>query len=184
MSHSTNIIEAAIAVLPVPERRRTFFFASFVAVCGIAAITIGGQNAMAQAQETALSCSLSDDDKRASRAGAVAKLWEAAQDITALENGYALQFEDEHLDGLLEFIAIERKCCPFLSFTLDFRANSGPIWISMTGPDGAKEILEAELEPVLKRFKSAAVSNAKEEKPGLIERLINEVVACCTTEKK
>ena len=184
MSHSNRFVVAAISVSPAPERRFTLYFASFFAILSIAAITMGGQIAMAQARETALSCSLGEKDLRARRSEVLTKLWEAAREIEHLEKGFALQYEDKDLDDLVEFIAFERKCCPFFSFTLDFQADSGPIWLAITGPDGAKELLEAELQPVLKRLQSEAASNEKQEKPGLVERLIKEVVACCATEKK
>ena len=48
-------------------------------------------------------------------------------------------------ESLSRFIANERKCCPFMTFELEIAAASGPIWLRMTGPEGTRDVLEAEL---------------------------------------
>ena len=35
------------------------------------------------------------------------------------------------LESLLEFIAAERRCCPFLSFEIAFEPHGGPLWLRM-----------------------------------------------------
>ncbi len=62
-----------------------------------------------------------------------------------LRNGYAFQFAAADLESLSRFIANERKCCPFMTFELEIAAASGPIWLRMTGPEGTRDVLEAEL---------------------------------------
>jgi hypothetical protein len=46
---------------------------------------------------------------------------------------------------LARFIVNERKCCPFMDFELSITRESGPVWLRMTGPEGTREIVQAEL---------------------------------------
>jgi hypothetical protein len=69
--------------------------------------------------------------------------WRAA--ITArheLPNGY--RFELDRRDGLLQalagFIALESRCCPFFSFTIE-APSQGALALTITGPEGSKAIL-------------------------------------------
>jgi len=70
---------------------------------------------------------------------------ELVEERAALPNGYAYRFPPDALGRVARFVANERKCCPFLSFELVI-AESGPLWLRMTGPAGTREILDAELE--------------------------------------
>jgi hypothetical protein len=65
-----------------------------------------------------------------------------------LSNGYAYRFDAESADDLLHWVGNERRCCPFLTFTIDLAASGGPVWVSITGPDGTRAFLDAELPPV------------------------------------
>ena len=62
-----------------------------------------------------------------------------------LPDGYAFRFMPDILAELLRFIDNERKCCPFLTFHLQIGPQAGPIWLRMTGPEGTREVLRAEL---------------------------------------
>ena len=42
------------------------------------------------------------------------------------------------------FVANERRCCPFLTFTLELAPDGGPLWLRLTGPAGTRAFLEAE----------------------------------------
>jgi hypothetical protein len=63
-----------------------------------------------------------------------------------LPNGYAYRFLPDAFDRVARFVANERKCCPFVDFELAVSANSGPLWLRLTGPSGTQAVLEAELE--------------------------------------
>lgn len=67
------------------------------------------------------------------------------QERQALEDGYAFRFAPERLDGVMRFVANERRCCPFLEFTITVAPSGGPAWLRMTGPAGTRAFLEAEL---------------------------------------
>ena len=70
---------------------------------------------------------------------------ERAQERAVLDNGYAFQFAPDALEKVNRFIANERKCCPFMSFELTIAADSAPLWLRMTGPEGTRAVLDAEL---------------------------------------
>ena len=71
----------------------------------------------------------------------------ATKAIRELPNGYAFQLPT--VAGLLPkiaaFIDNERLCCPFLSFTVEVEPARGPIWLQLTGRDGVKPFIQAEL---------------------------------------
>jgi hypothetical protein len=60
-----------------------------------------------------------------------------------LPNGVALKISTASLSlvQLAEWIALERKCCPFFEFKLEVAPESGPVWLSLTGGAGVKEFL-------------------------------------------
>lgn len=70
---------------------------------------------------------------------------ERALERLELPEGYAMRFSQDDLEAIARFIANERLCCPFLQFELSVKPDAGPLWLQITGPQGAREILEAEL---------------------------------------
>jgi hypothetical protein len=68
-----------------------------------------------------------------------------AQERSALPNGYAMSFRPDELEAIARFVANERRCCPFMTFELTVGPESDPLWLRMTGPQGTREVLEAEL---------------------------------------
>ena len=75
------------------------------------------------------------------------QLFQSVQAIHEAENGLEFMFPnfDKHevLIQLAEFIFNERRCCPFLEFTLRI-APDMPISLLLTGPEGTQEFLRAE----------------------------------------
>ncbi len=70
---------------------------------------------------------------------------EAIGDIVDLPNGLALRFPADAYDTVVRFVAGERLCCPFLSFTLEIASERGGLSLRLTGPAGIKEFLRAAL---------------------------------------
>jgi hypothetical protein len=68
-----------------------------------------------------------------------------AEERTALSNGYVVRFHSDVFEAVARFVANERKCCPFMSFELTISPDSGPLWLRMTGPEGTRSVLDAEL---------------------------------------
>lgn len=76
------------------------------------------------------------------------QLHKSVQDIREVTHGYAFRHSAEASVLLLlaEFIRLERRCCPFLEFTLEVESEHGPVWLTLTGPEGVKEFLRAEMD--------------------------------------
>ena len=64
-----------------------------------------------------------------------------------LETGYILRFSPDSLTilRLAEFVDLERRCCPFLTFDVKLRAG-GALSLRLNGPEGTPEFLRAELD--------------------------------------
>lgn len=75
----------------------------------------------------------------------------AAQETRELPNGFAFRFESETFDQVTRFVSGERRCCPFLTFKIALAPSNGSLWLHMTGPEGTREFLAAELPNVSPR---------------------------------
>lgn len=75
------------------------------------------------------------------------QLFTLAQEVQELSNGFAIRFVNEpgRFMAIARFIENERLCCPFFNFGLEVEPNSGPLWLRLTGGEGAKEILQTTL---------------------------------------
>jgi mercuric ion transport protein len=62
-----------------------------------------------------------------------------------LPDGYAIRFSQNDAEAVARFVANERLCCPFLRFEVRAEPDAGSLWLQMTGPQGTREVLEAEL---------------------------------------
>lgn len=71
----------------------------------------------------------------------------AIQEVRELPDGHAFRFHVEPSTVLMaaEFMTLERLCCPFLTLTLEVERERGPLWLTLTGREGVKPFLQAEL---------------------------------------
>lgn len=62
-----------------------------------------------------------------------------------LDTGYAFRHSPraDVLVALAEYVSLERLCCPFFDFAIEVGHGGGDVWLKMTGPEGAKGILQA-----------------------------------------
>ena len=70
---------------------------------------------------------------------------QAVQETQSLPDGHAFRFSPETYDKVAQFVSRERLCCPFLTFEITVSAADDAVWLRMTGPDGVREFLAAEL---------------------------------------
>ena len=70
---------------------------------------------------------------------------ELAEERIDLPSGIAVRLAGDHFPQVARFVANERKCCPFLHIELDIAPGGGPMWLRFTGPEGTREVIEAEL---------------------------------------
>ena len=73
-----------------------------------------------------------------------AQIFSAAQEIRELPDGYAFCLPNDPgmWMALASFVEQERRCCPFWAFGLNVEPNNGPLWLQLTGPEGAKQLLQ------------------------------------------
>ncbi len=97
-----------------------------------------------KAEELAIACRLSEAEQAIREEELARDIFSNCQQVTALADGYAFRFagEGEWAGKLIEFIALERKCCPFFTFELAFEPQEGPIWLRVRGPEGVKAFIE------------------------------------------
>src|SRR5512137_2331352 len=64
-----------------------------------------------------------------------------------LADGYAfrLQVEKVSVIDLAEWVAAERKCCPFFDFEILLGREGGPLWLRLRGAEGVKGFMRHEL---------------------------------------
>jgi len=53
----------------------------------------------------------------------------------------------ETLSLIAIMIEAERRCCRFLQFELNVRPDLSPLTLTLTGPEGTQQFLEALLDP-------------------------------------
>jgi hypothetical protein len=66
-------------------------------------------------------------------------------EILELPDGIALHLPPGAWSIAAEFVFLERLCCPFVRFLLELSEDGGPVRLSLTGREGVKDFLRAEL---------------------------------------
>jgi hypothetical protein len=86
-------------------------------------------------------------DQRGPHLAAIDKLFHAVQSFRELPNGYSFRLPNasEALLTAAEFITLERLCCPFFGFRLEIEREGGAVWLSLTGREGVKPFIMAEI---------------------------------------
>lgn len=72
---------------------------------------------------------------------------EGFEEMRELEDGYAFAYPaaERWSTRLGEFIALERKCCPFVIFELQLQGQRSRLWLRMRGTKRVKEYLRARI---------------------------------------
>ena len=67
--------------------------------------------------------------------------------VRELPNGYAFRFPADPATVALvaEWAAGERLCCPFFDIDLRLEPEHGPLWLTLTGREGTKDFILADL---------------------------------------
>jgi hypothetical protein len=115
---------------------------------------------MSTEQETVFACVMDAIPKgeREQHGAVSAQLLGAVQKIQERANGYAFRLptDSNTIVNVAEFMRNERLCCPFFTFTVEVEANAGPIWLHLTGRQGIKEFIIAEIGNYLNPAAAAA----------------------------
>lgn len=88
---------------------------------------------------------LSDKELQVRRKNHLKKLAAHLIDTTELSGGYIYRFPLDSLilKNLTEFIDLERKCCPFLSFTITVGAGEDFVSLDLAGPENLREVIKS-----------------------------------------
>ncbi|HEY6460905.1 MAG TPA: hypothetical protein VIY73_12165 [Polyangiaceae bacterium] len=67
----------------------------------------------------------------------------AALERRELLDGWALRLpnDDETLLAVARWSVEERRCCPFFTFAIEREPAPGGLWLRITGPEGAKQVM-------------------------------------------
>jgi hypothetical protein len=98
-----------------------------------------------------LACDLETFDaaERERHAASFDRLRLIVRAVEELPDGYAwrLPAADDAIRLSADFIAYERRCCPFFNFILEVAPDGGPIWLRITGRAGVKAIFTGAFVP-------------------------------------
>jgi hypothetical protein len=99
--------------------------------------------------ESPFACDMSaiEPGDRPKHLATIETLFGMVQEITELPNGYAFRLPGEsHVWRLAsDFVALERLCCPFFDLNLGVEREHGSIHLSLTGREGVKPFIIAEV---------------------------------------
>jgi hypothetical protein len=94
-----------------------------------------------------IACLLSERE-RAIRADEIGReLSGHVEAIAELSDGYAYRFPagEPWAEKLTEFVAFERRCCPFATYELSFAPHQGPVWLRVRGSAAIKRFVREEI---------------------------------------
>ena len=100
-----------------------------------------------KSKTTTFVCKLTSAEFRERKATVVASLKKQVIEKKELKNGFAYKFSgtDSMVDEITNFIKTERQCCGFFSFNMTISGDD-EMWLEITGPKGAKDVIINELE--------------------------------------
>ncbi len=94
---------------------------------------------------TAIACNLDalSPSERVRRLELARTIQDSSTSIDESDSGYRVQLpnESEICERALEFILLERRCCPFLSLELVFEPGDGAVVLAIGGASGVKQFL-------------------------------------------
>ena len=93
-------------------------------------------------------------EERARRSALASRVAARVREVRELPDGYAARLDPDRLlvGDALDWLLLERRCCPFLQLDLRFEPGDGPVWFQLRGGPGIKEFLMAAgLKPVAPR---------------------------------
>jgi hypothetical protein len=100
----------------------------------------------AETQPLGIACRLASPELQERKKTVIASLRRQVLESRELADGYSYRFggTDGVLDELLAFIKTERQCCGFFDFALHVQPGE-TVWLTLTGPAGAKAFIDAEI---------------------------------------
>lgn len=92
-----------------------------------------------------LACDLGalSGEERTRRSSAAARVSTHFREVRETSDGYTarLDADPQLVQDTLDWLLLERRCCPFLRLELQFEPGAGPVWLRFGGGPGVKEFL-------------------------------------------
>ena len=84
-------------------------------------------------------------DERARRSTLASRVAARFREVQEISDGYAgcLDSDPAIVRDALDWLLLERRCCPFLRLELSFEPSNGAAWFRFRGGPGVKEFLAA-----------------------------------------
>ena len=112
---------------------------------GLMFMNHGAAQQAARTTESRLTCNINGipPHERSRYGRLVEALRHAIQERRELPDGYAFQMDTKQIDTgqLVEWIELERRCCPFFGFEVHWDRKNGPVWLHLTGSEGVKDFI-------------------------------------------
>src|SRR5215831_8981524 len=83
--------------------------------------------------------------ERARRCALASRVAAQFREVLEISDGYAARLDPDPavVQDALDWLVLERRCCPFLRLELCFEPAHGPVWFRLRGAHGTKEFLTA-----------------------------------------
>jgi hypothetical protein len=98
-------------------------------------------------QQPALACDLGalSAEERTRRSTLASRVSSRFREVHEMPDGYAVSLDPDPaiVRDALDWLLLERRCCPFLRLELSFEPSDGPLWFRFRGGAGVKEFLAA-----------------------------------------
>lgn len=114
---------------------------------------VSGNHAFAANQESGFYCDTAalTPQQRARQRVLGKALRDAVRASRETALGYEFEFPPATYGTLVEFIPLERDCCPFFEFTMRVSADGGPLLWTLGGRSGVKDFIREEFTWLLDR---------------------------------
>jgi hypothetical protein len=105
------------------------------------------QEMKAKNNDQEISCKLTAPELQKRKETVIASLKRQVIERKELSDGYTYKFpgSDAIVDELAEFVKSERSCCSFFIFGLSFSGDGSEAWLTLTGPESAKQMIVDEI---------------------------------------
>lgn len=120
-----------------------------VIALSIVSISLGQEKQQPTRSESPIFCNLNalTKEQRQRHKALSVELRTAVQGMRELPDGYAFRLPSDEamMQKTMEWVVMERRCCPFIAFALEIEREGGPLWLKLSGREGVKPFLKLEL---------------------------------------
>ena len=97
-----------------------------------------------------IACNLGEREMAIRSEVLAGELFPGVEAVEELADGYGYRFpgDEEWTARVLDFVAAERRCCPFFRFEVVFEPHDGPLWLRLRGSEAIKGFVSDQLHAV------------------------------------